>query len=47
MREAKKNISAEYLERLNASPYFIVVEYQGLKVDQFADLRQRLYGAQA
>ncbi len=47
MREAKKNISAEYLERLNASPYFIVVEYQGLKVDQFADLRQRLDGAQA
>ena len=47
MREAKKNISAEYLERLNASPYFIVVEYQGLKVDQFANLRERLDGAKA
>jgi large subunit ribosomal protein L10 len=47
MREAKKNISAEYLERLNASPYFIVVEYQGLKVGQFAELRQRLDGAKA
>lgn len=47
MREAKKNISAEYLERLNASPYFIVVDYQGLKVGQFAELRQRLDGAQA
>ena len=47
MREAKKNISAEYVERLNASPYFIVVDYQGLKVDQFAELRQRLDGAEA
>jgi large subunit ribosomal protein L10 len=42
MREAKKNISAEYLERLNASPFFIVVDYQGLKVDQFEELRTRL-----
>lgn len=42
MREAKKNISAEYIERLNASPFFIVVDYQGLKVDQFEELRNRL-----
>ena len=42
MREAKKNISAEYIERLNASPFFIVVDYQGLKVDQFEELRTRL-----
>ena len=42
MREEKKQISAEYLERLQASPYFIVVDYNGLKVDQFAELRAKL-----
>ncbi len=42
MREEKKQISAEYLGRLEASPYFIVVDYNGLKVDQFAELRARL-----
>ncbi len=42
MREEKKLISAEYLERLQASPYFIVVDYNGLKVDQFAELRAKL-----
>ncbi len=44
MREEKKQISAEYLERLQNSPYFIVVDYNGLKVDQFAELRSRLGG---
>ncbi|MDA7618345.1 MAG: 50S ribosomal protein L10 [Verrucomicrobiota bacterium] len=47
MREAKKNISTEYLERLNASPFFIVVDYKGLKVEQFSELRTRLDGAKA
>jgi len=42
MRPEKKQISAEYLERLQSSPYFIVVDYHGLKVDQFAELRSRL-----
>ena len=42
MREEKKLISAEYLERLQASPYFIVVDYNGLKVDQFSELRAKL-----
>ena len=45
MREEKKQISAEYLERLQSSPYFIVVDYNSLKVDQFAELRSRLGGA--
>jgi large subunit ribosomal protein L10 len=45
MREEKKQISAEYLERLQSSPYFIVVDYNGLKVDQFAELRVKLSAA--
>jgi len=45
MREEKKQISAEYLERLQSSPYFIVVDYNGLKVDQFAALRAKLQEA--
>jgi large subunit ribosomal protein L10 len=42
MREDKKLITREYVERLNASPYFIVVNYEGLKVTQFEELRNRL-----
>lgn len=42
MRNEKKSISAEYLAQLNESPFLILVDYQGLKVDQFAELRSRL-----
>jgi len=42
MRAEKKLISAEYAVRLNASPFFIVVDYVGLSVGQFTELRQRL-----
>jgi len=42
MRPEKQNITREYLTRLNASPFFIVVNYQGLKVSHFAELRKRL-----
>ncbi len=42
MRAEKQNISAEYLKRLNASPFFIVVDYQGLKVGAITELRKRL-----
>ena len=42
MRAEKKYISAEYLKRLNASPFFIVVDYRGLKVGHFSELRKRL-----
>ena len=47
MRPEKKNISAEYLKRLNASPFFIVVDYQGLKVGPMTELRKRLNKAGA
>jgi large subunit ribosomal protein L10 len=42
MREEKKFISAEYVTRLNASPFFLVVDYKGLSVAQFSELRKRL-----
>lgn len=47
MRAEKQNISAEYIARLNASPYFIVVDYQGLKVGPITELRKRLHKAGA
>jgi len=47
MRAEKQNISAEYITRLNASPYFIVVDYQGLKVGPITELRKRLHKAGA
>lgn len=47
MRAEKQNISAEYLKRLNSSPFFIVVDYQGLKVGPVTELRKRLHKAGA
>jgi large subunit ribosomal protein L10 len=47
MRPEKQNLSKEYLTRLNASPFFIVVDYRGIKVGQFTELRQRLRAAGA
>ena len=47
MRAEKQNISAEYISRLNASPFFIVVDYQGLKVGPITELRKRLTKAGA
>ncbi len=47
MRAEKKFITVEYLNRLNASPYFIVVDYKGLKVGPITELRKRLSGAGA
>ena len=47
MRAEKQNISAEYLQRLNNSPFFIVVDYQGLKVAPITELRKRLHKAGA
>lgn len=47
MRAEKQNISAEYLNRLNSSPFFIVVDYQGLKVAPITELRKRLHKAGA
>jgi ribosomal protein L10 len=45
MRAEKKLISAEYVARLNASPFFLVVDYKGLTVQKFTELRKRLVKA--
>jgi large subunit ribosomal protein L10 len=47
MRAEKQFISQEYVARLNKSPFFIVVDYRGLKVGHFTDLRKRLNKAGA
>ncbi len=47
MRTEKQFISKEYLGRLNASPFFIVVDYTGLKVGPVTELRKRLHKAGA
>ena len=47
MRPEKQNLTKEYLTRLNASPFFIVVNYKGLKVGHLTQLRQRLQRAGA
>lgn len=45
MRTEKQFISNEYVGRLNSSPFFIVVDYRGLTVTNFTELRKRLRGA--
>ena len=47
MRPEKASITAEYLGRLKAAPYFIVVDYRGLHVGHFNELRKRLNTAGA
>src|SRR5580700_7161416 len=47
MRAEKQILSKEYTGRLNASPFFIVVGYQGLKVEHLTELRKRLMKAGA
>ncbi|HTA95555.1 MAG TPA: 50S ribosomal protein L10 [Verrucomicrobiae bacterium] len=47
MRAEKQILTKEYAARLNASPFFIVIGYQGLKVSHFSELRQRLQKAGA
>lgn len=42
MRPEKQLLSSEYIARLNASPFFIVVDYTGLKVGPLTELRKRL-----
>lgn len=43
MRAEKAYLTQEYVARLNASPFFIVVDYQGLKVEHMTELRKRLH----
>ena len=42
MRAEKKLITSAYVARLNASPFIFVVDYTGLKVGPFNELRKRL-----
>jgi large subunit ribosomal protein L10 len=42
MNPDKKIIIDGLLERVNASPYLIVIDYTGLTVQQFSELRNRL-----
>ena len=42
MRAEKQILTKEYVTRLNGSPFFIVVNYKGLKVSHMTELRQRL-----
>lgn len=47
MRPEKQFISNEYIARLNSSPFFIVVDYTGLRVGPMTELRKRLHKAGA
>jgi len=47
MRAEKQILTKEYAARLNASPFAIVIGYQGLKVAHFTELRKRLSQAGA
>ncbi|MCX6881054.1 MAG: 50S ribosomal protein L10 [Verrucomicrobia bacterium] len=42
MRAEKKFISQEYVNRLNQSAFFIVVDYRAVTVGHFTELRKRL-----
>jgi len=44
---AKATIVDDLQKKLNASPFLFVADYTGLKVDQFAELRNRLYATGA
>lgn len=47
MRPEKTFIVNDLLNILQASPFLIITDYHGLKVDQFSDLRTKLAGAGA
>lgn len=47
MRPEKVTIIEQLQAKLNASPYLLVADYTGLKVSEFAELRNRLAEAQA
>lgn len=47
MRTEKQFLTKEYVARLNASPFFLVVDYKGLNVGHFSELRKRLLKAGA
>ncbi|MEM0898150.1 MAG: 50S ribosomal protein L10, partial [Verrucomicrobiota bacterium] len=47
MKELKDIVIKDLLERINASPYLIVVEYAGMTVPEFEELRGQLRDQQA
>src|SRR5437660_3039887 len=47
MRLEKKILTKEYVTRINASPFFLVVDYRGLTVGHMTELRKRLNKAGA
>ena len=47
MRTEKQFLTKEYVARLNTSPFFLVVDYKGLNVGHFNELRRRLLKAGA
>lgn len=47
MRPEKTLIVSDLRDRLHASPYLLVVDYSGMKVPHFEELRTRLAGANA
>ena len=47
MRPEKVTVVEDLQSKLNASPFLFVTDYTGLKVDQFAEFRNRLHGAGA
>ena len=47
MRVEKVSIIADVQQKVNHSPFVILVNYAGLKVSEFTELRHRLYGVQS
>jgi large subunit ribosomal protein L10 len=47
MKAEKTLLIEDVLKRVNASPFLFVVDYTGLTVDKFAELRKRLRGCGA
>jgi len=47
MHPAKETIVIDLQSKLNASPFLFVADYTGLKVSQFAELRNRLWATGA
>lgn len=47
MHPAKESIVIDLQAKLNASPFLFIADYTGLKVSQFAELRNRLWTAGA
>lgn len=47
MRTEKVSIIADVQEKVNHSPFIILVNYAGLKVSEFTELRQRLFNVKS